>query len=115
MICFELPWPPSVNHYYRHVGHKTLISRAGRAYREIVCSIVADRGAPMQKGKLSVTVDCFPPDNRKRDLDNLSKALLDALEHAGAIENDSQVHELTLRKHYAVPHGNCFVEIGTLP
>ena len=26
----ELPWPPSVNHYYRHVGPRVLISRDGR-------------------------------------------------------------------------------------
>jgi hypothetical protein len=32
------------------------------------------------------------PDNRKRDLDNLFKAVLDALQAAGTIENDSDCH-----------------------
>jgi hypothetical protein len=27
-----LPYPPSVNHYYRRVGPRTLISREGREY-----------------------------------------------------------------------------------
>ena len=31
----ELPWPPSVNHYYRHVGPRVLISRDGRKRAEI--------------------------------------------------------------------------------
>ena len=38
---FELPWPPSVNHYYRHVGHRVLISRDGRHYRENVAGKLA--------------------------------------------------------------------------
>ena len=32
-------------------------------------------------GKLVVDVEVFPPDNRRRDIDNVQKALLDALEH----------------------------------
>jgi crossover junction endodeoxyribonuclease RusA len=32
-VTIKLPWPPSDNHYYRHVGPKVLISRDGRAYR----------------------------------------------------------------------------------
>nr|DAH86622.1 MAG TPA: endodeoxyribonuclease RUS [Caudoviricetes sp.] len=43
---FELPWPPSVNHYYRHVGPRVLISRDGRKYREIVAGIVSQLEIP---------------------------------------------------------------------
>jgi hypothetical protein len=31
---FMLPYPPSVNHYWRHVGGKTLVSREGRRYQQ---------------------------------------------------------------------------------
>ena len=41
MLELELPVPPSINHYYRRVGPRTLISREGRAYREAVCTILA--------------------------------------------------------------------------
>ena len=34
VIELELPFPPSVNHYYRRVGPRTLISREGRRFRE---------------------------------------------------------------------------------
>lgn len=33
MVVLELPFPPSVNHYYRRVGGATLISREGRRCR----------------------------------------------------------------------------------
>jgi crossover junction endodeoxyribonuclease RusA len=48
---------------------------------------------------LPVTVDVCAdrPDNRRRDLDNLLKPLLDAMEHAGVYVNDSQVHDLHIK------------------
>ncbi len=46
MIELELPFPPSVNHYYRRVGPRTLISREGRRFRERVCALLAAAGGP---------------------------------------------------------------------
>ena len=47
-LQFVLPFPPSINRYYRHVGYRTLLSREGREYREIVCSLLAGRvGQPL--------------------------------------------------------------------
>jgi hypothetical protein len=37
-LTLVLPWPPTTNTYYRSVGGKVLISRAGRAYRENVAA-----------------------------------------------------------------------------
>jgi crossover junction endodeoxyribonuclease RusA len=39
-------------------------------------------------------IELTPPDNRKRDIDNCFKALLDSLEGAAVFINDSQVKEL---------------------
>ena len=36
----------------------------------------------------------FPPDARRRDIDNYNKALFDALTHAGIWEDDSQVQRM---------------------
>ncbi len=98
MLEFELPYPPSVNHYWRRVGPRTLISRGGRAFRQSVCSILAATGVEPLDGPLEVDIKVFPPDRRRRDLDNVPKALLDALEHGGAYQNDSQIVKLTLEK-----------------
>ena len=35
-MILSLPWPPSVNVYWRHVGAKVLISAEGRAYAKSV-------------------------------------------------------------------------------
>ena len=99
MTRIDLPYPPSVNHYWRRVGHKTLISAKGRAYRASVCRIATACGIKSLAGELIVTVDLYPPDRRRRDIDNTMKALLDALAAGGAYEDDSQIKELTIRMH----------------
>ena len=112
---FELPWPPSINHYYRRVGYRTLISREGRRYRrEVVARLAARRTGPM-RGRLKVVVHVFPPDRRRRDLDNLSKALWDALEHAGVFVDDSQIDDLRIRRGPVVPGGKVLVYITEEP
>jgi crossover junction endodeoxyribonuclease RusA len=83
MIELELPYPPSVNHYYRRVGPRTLISREGRRFREKVTALLAKAGVGPFNGPLRVEIEIYPPDRRRRDLDNTQKSLLDALEHGG--------------------------------
>src|SRR5690554_4374733 len=77
-MLLTLPFPPSVNHYYRRVGPRTLISREGREYRAEVCELLAPGGGsgirkPPAGGRIALAMDAFPPDRRRRDLDNLLK------------------------------------------
>jgi len=108
-ISLDLPYPPSVNHYWRRVGSRTLISREGRRFRERVASRVALQRVQPLAGALDVQVHVHPPDNRRRDLDNLMKSLLDALEHGDVYEDDSQIDHLDIRRGEVVPHGNVIV------
>ena len=110
-LQFDLPYPPSVNHYWRRVGARTLISRQGRAFRESVCSLLALRRLHPLDGPLSIEIDVFPPDHRRRDIDNLLKSLLDALEAAGVYHNDSQITVLHATKHKPESGGRVFVSI----
>lgn len=48
--------------------------------------------------RLAVTIDAYPPDNRRRDIDNLPKSVLDALQHAGVFDDDAQVDRLTVER-----------------
>ena len=59
-LHFELPYPPSVNHYWRRVGARTLISRTGRAFRASVCSLLAARRVEPLDGPLIVQIDVYP-------------------------------------------------------
>jgi len=110
-VEFELPFPPSLNHLWRRVGHRTLLSRGGRAFRRAVRVALAARGVRPLDGPLAVTIDVHPPDRRRRDLDNLQKALLDALAHGGAYHDDAQIDDLHIRRCGCVPGGKVFVRV----
>ena len=102
MLSLTLPWPPTVNTYYRHVvvnrAPRTLISDAGRRYRESVKAQVAGQVENALQSDLRVSVEAWFPDRRRRDLDNLLKSLLDSLTHAGVWQDDSQVVDLRISK-----------------
>jgi crossover junction endodeoxyribonuclease RusA len=115
-MILELPWPPSVNHYWRHVGAKVLISREGRNYRQSIQHLcMARRVASFGRQRLAVRVDAFPPDRRERDLGNLDKALMDSLQHAGVFKSDGQIDDLHLVRMPPAPGGRVVVSIEALP
>ena len=109
--CLHLPWPPSINHYWRRVGPRTLISREGRAFREKVCSILAASGVRPLSGPVHLVVELYPPDRRRRDVDNTLKALCDSLEKAGAYRDDSQIKDLEVHMREPVQGGRAIVRI----
>ena len=107
----RLPNPISTNRLYRSVGHRVLISREGRAYRETVAAILARQRVRPLAGDLSIEIDIHPPNRRSYDLDTRLKCLFDALEHGGAFLNDSQIVRLSARKCPPVAGGMAIVRI----
>lgn len=113
MIVLDLPWPPSVNTYWRHITRgklagRHLISEKGRAYRTAVQAAVLDafrRVPEPMPGRLAVEIYAHPPDRRTRDLDNLPKALLDGLSHAGLWADDGQIDRLLIVRESVVKQG----------
>jgi len=45
-------------------------------------------------GRLAVEIYVYPPDRRRRDLDNILKNLLDSMQHAGVYKDDQQIDRL---------------------
>lgn len=99
-----LPFPPSVNQLWRRVGARTILSRAGRLYRDRVTELLAGM-EPFGDARLEVEILVHPPDRRRRDLDNLTKASLDAIVHSGLIDDDSQIDRLVLERAQCKPGG----------
>ena len=96
-ITLTMPWPPSVNKYWRTFQGRMIISAEGRSYRKAVADqVLIQRGAKHYTGKLCVVIEAFRPDNRRRDLDNLLKAVLDGCTHAGVWEDDSNIVDLRI-------------------
>lgn len=114
IIEFEVPFPPTLNHAWRRVGNHTVLAKAQREYRQRVLREMAttawhDDDAPLTAlalpllDRLAVALRFFPPDQRRRDLDNLPKAVLDALTHAGLWRDDEQIDCLMLSRSEASP------------
>ena len=113
-IKLTLPYPPTVNHYWGQLGSKKFLGKKGKEFREEVIIAVYNARQGGLNARLHVEVYLYPPDNRKRDLDNVLKPLLDAMEHAGCYENDSQIDKLCITRREVVPQGSCYVEIKEL-
>jgi len=95
-IHLSLPFPPSVNHYWRHARGRHYISSEGKAFRtEVWARVLRERsGRNPISGPLSLTVAAQPPDFAYRDLDNIFKALFDSLKHARVYVDDYQIISL---------------------
>jgi Holliday junction resolvase RusA-like endonuclease len=94
-----LPWPPSLNHYYRHVGPKVLISKEGRQYQRKVTKQLGNyENLTMYECPIELSMELYPPDNRKRDVDNSLKSCLDALMYGKLYADDSLIRKLVVEK-----------------
>ena len=110
-----LPFPPSVNTYWRNTRKGVLISASGRSFRSNAVAAVY-----MQLGRkpkpiefdVVVTVVISPPDRRQRDLDNYLKALFDSMTHAGIWKDDSQVKRMAVEWGPVAKGGFAEITIG---
>lgn len=93
----HLPFPPTVNNYYKKSRYGVRISLKGQRYRAEVLQCVQEQFQfDTLDEKLLVEVVAHMPDKRIRDLDNYMKALLDSLTEAGVWEDDSQIDQLPI-------------------
>lgn len=107
-----LPFPPSLNSYWRKSAKGMYIDKKGREFREAVLAKYKSPVPLFTKNKrLSVQIRLFAPDRRKRDVDNYAKGLLDALAKANIFVDDSQIDELNIKRCHIEPPGRCEVTI----
>ena len=112
LVAF-LPLPPSVNRLYRvrRGGRGVYKAPAARLYGEYVLAASAGVARPID-GPLALEVWFFLPD-RRSDIDNRVKALIDSL--AGVLQfDDAQIVDLTLHKEVQPGKRGCLVILKAL-
>lgn len=89
-----------------------MLSRKGREYRRAVSEQLFDGKTrhPLEQ-RLALHLHVYPPDRRKRDLDNPLKAVLDALQKAGVLLDDSQIDNLHVHRRSVTKPGKIKVVI----
>jgi crossover junction endodeoxyribonuclease RusA len=111
VVELDIPYPPSINHYFSYYQGRPVLSKEARAYRSQVRRIAIAKGLKPLMVPIAIRIDIAPPDDRRRDCDNVQKAVIDALQHAGVFWDDSQVVWLLSIKHQSKPNGNVKVQI----
>ncbi len=91
--------PPSTQHIYRHNGPRMYMTKEGQDCKEAYKWEIRSqyRGKPLTE-PVSVIIELYWDDKRKRDVDNFNKLILDA--GSGLLwKDDSQITELVIRKY----------------
>ena len=115
-MILSLPFPPTGNHATKHGrngAHWT--TPEARSYRaHVSAQVQALDAAKGILGSLAVVAEIYPPDRRKRDMDNTWKTLADCLTHAGVWMDDFQINDLRLVRREVRKGGQVVVHIEEL-
>lgn len=110
-----LPWPPSINTYWRNFRGHMVLSKAGREYKAAIADYVAANNVPKYGDKrLKITMILQPRDKRKIDIDNRIKCVLDSLQDAGVFDDDWQIDELHVHRGEQVKGGRLLLTIEVI-
>lgn len=88
-----------MNTYWRNFRGNTVLSKAGREFKQAVWACVLEQKIPKFGNKrLEMTLWLYPRSKVVTDLDNRLKAVLDGLEEAGVYDNDGQIDILMIQR-----------------
>lgn len=118
MITIELTYPPSVNDYYtkwcQGRAVRVAVDKPGMAFRAEVLRYKLINKINTFTGRVSMEVELWAPDRRKRDIDNPLKCLFDAMTYAKIWEDDEIVDCLLMHKRGVESPGKCVITLREL-
>jgi len=114
-MILELPYPPSVNTYWRANGKRRFISKEGTLFKLAVHAYcVKEKIQSFGDKRLNVYINIHPRSKRRFDLDNCLKAILDAMMAAGVYDDDSQIDQLSINRVEPIVGGKSVVVINEI-
>jgi crossover junction endodeoxyribonuclease RusA len=102
--------PPSTNRVWRNTRGKTYLAPEVIRYRQKVAAEMFG-ALPSPWKWVGVDISISPPDRRRFDIDNRTKALFDALTHCGFWWDDECVVEFKVTRREPVKGGMTRLEI----
>lgn len=96
MMTLLLPYPPSVNRLWRFSGPRMYRTKVYAEWADEASRILRSQNTPAKPIDYPIAMELAVgrPDKRKRDIDNVNKAVLDLLEAIEVVENDHYIHDL---------------------
>jgi len=112
LLLAKLLWPPSTNRLWRAAKGRVHLDPKAREWRERAQWALEVRWGRQEalEGPVVVHLVAVPPDRRRRDVDNLAKAVLDAM-NGVVIGDDSQVARLILNRTDPQAPGHVLVRV----
>lgn len=111
---FWFTWPPSVNrsrvaakNHNRLINTKVL--RDWQSDNNL--SNRVRRVEAFGKARISATLILYPPDKRKRDIDNFTKCVIDQMQKFGVFDDDCQIDRLRVIREQPVKGGKVFAVV----
>ncbi|WP_419810783.1 RusA family crossover junction endodeoxyribonuclease [Bacterioplanoides sp.] len=115
LLSLRLPYPPSINNYYgRTRTGRVFIKAHGKQFRQEVGDLIRPMLLKTLDCRIRLWVEMYPPDRRRRDVDNIKKALLDALTHAEVYDDDCLIDDLRVVRGDVVKGGELTIHLFRL-
>lgn len=115
-MIFTIPFPPTVNHIWKASGKRRYLSAEYLRFIDLVgWELKRVRAKSFGDARLGVTMLVNPPDKRRRDIDNVLKAVLDSLARAGLMTDDCQIDQIAVRRGNVIKDGQCIVNVWRFP
>lgn len=116
MYKLNLPYPPSAN--------RALVLSKGKIHRNkkldsffsyVWAEVLKTKcpSFPLEK-RLAIEIYLYPPDKRMHDIDNRVRAVFNALQAVGVVENDFQFETLHVERRSTTSGGACEVYLDEI-